>query len=80
MYLSARTSVFRCQMVVCRDSVSVMHASPEMNITCTLTPSMLQNGCATYAPVMNARAICICVTFRQSIEQLSAHLSKSQAT
>ena len=42
IYLSARTSVFRCQMVVCRDSVSVMHASPEMNITCAPTPSMLE--------------------------------------
>ena len=50
MCLSARTSVFRCQMVVCRDSVSVMHASPEMNITCTLTLSMLQNGCAISIP------------------------------
>ena len=57
IFLSARTSVFRCQMVVCRDSVSVMHSSPEMNITCTLTPSMLQNGSATYAPVMNVRAV-----------------------
>ena len=77
--LSARTRVFRCQMVTPLGKPSVMHASPDMNNTCTLTPSMLQNGCATYDPVMNARAICICVTFCQSIEQISAHLSMYQA-
>ena len=77
--LSARTKVFRCQMVIPLGEPSVMHASPDMNNTCTLTPSMLQNGFATYAPVMNMRP-CTLVLFCQSIEQLSAHPSKSQTT
>ena len=42
--LSARTRVFRCQIVIPLGKPSVMHASPDKDITCTLTLSMLETA------------------------------------
>ena len=78
VYLSYRTRPFNCQMVFPLGIVSIKHSPPEMCITCTLTLPMIQNGCGVDAPVMNMRP-CTRVLFWQSIEQISAHPSKSQA-